>query len=111
MMLASVVLPRPGRPEDEHVIERLGALAGGADEDVELRLHLRLPDVLGQAPRPDGLVDRLVLAGWPRRRSFFQLARWVYSGAAPLRARRISSSVECVPGPAALSKRVASAGL
>ena len=30
---------------------------------------------------------------------------------APCSARRINSSVECVPGPAALSKRVASAGL
>ena len=33
-----------------------------------------------------------------------------YERLAPCRARRINSSVECVPGPIALSKRVASAG-
>src|SRR6185437_6816458 len=58
-------------PEDEHMIERLGALARGADEDVELRLHLRLPDIFREPPRTDGLVYRLVLArGLGADRSF-----------------------------------------
>ncbi len=62
MMCASVVLPRPGGPKIEHVIERFGALTRGADEDLELRLHRRLADVVVERARTNGPVDGLVFA-------------------------------------------------
>jgi hypothetical protein len=37
-------------------------LAGRADEDLELRFHRRLSDVLLQPPRPDGALHGLLLA-------------------------------------------------
>jgi hypothetical protein len=48
MMCASVVLPSPGRAEDQRVVQRLAATAGGADEDLHLLAHRRLADVLAE---------------------------------------------------------------
>jgi len=45
------------------VIERFTALPGGADEDLELRFHWRLADVLREPARPDGPLDRLLFGG------------------------------------------------
>ena len=42
MMPASVVLPKPGRAVEQHVIHRLAALLGGFDGDGEIFLDLRL---------------------------------------------------------------------
>src|SRR2546421_187022 len=47
--------------DEQHVIGRPAALAGRGDEDLQLRLHLRLTDVLLQAPRTDGALDGLLL--------------------------------------------------
>ena len=52
MMPASVVLPRPGGPGDEHVVERLAAVLGRLHEDLELLLGRSLADELGEAARP-----------------------------------------------------------
>ena len=54
-------LAQPRRPEDQHVIERLAALASRADEDLQLRLDLLLADVILEAPRTDGALDGLLL--------------------------------------------------
>jgi hypothetical protein len=43
------------------MIKRLGALPRGAQEYFELRLYLRLTDVLRKAARPDGVLDRFFL--------------------------------------------------
>ena len=47
------------RAEDQHVIERLAALARGLDEDLQLRLDRRLADVVGELLRAHGAVERL----------------------------------------------------
>ena len=54
-------LAEPGRPEDEHVVERLAALARGLDEDLHLGLDLGLTDIVGQGFWPHGTVGRFVL--------------------------------------------------
>ena len=74
---ASVVLPRPGGPEQQHVIERVASLARRLDVDRQVVGHLPLPDELGEAARP-------------QRRVVVQLAHAAASG---LRGRP--------PGPAA----------
>ena len=54
--MASVVLPRPGRAEEEGVVERLAAPAGRVDRDLERGLHLLLADELVE---PRGAKRRL----------------------------------------------------
>src|SRR5207302_8769926 len=104
-------LSEAGRAENQHVIERFAALPGGSDEDYELGFHRQLADVLLEPARPDGPLDRLLVGGRRATDDAFGCHGYdIYSRAAPCRARRISSSVECVPGPTALSKRAASAG-
>ena len=56
-------LAEAGGTENQHVIERFAALPGGADEDLELRFHRRLADVLLEPARPDGPLDRLLFGG------------------------------------------------
>ena len=56
-------LAQAGRAEDQHVVERLAALARGRDEDLHLLAHRRLADVLGQRLGPDGTVDGDVFVG------------------------------------------------
>ena len=51
------------RAEQQRVIERFAALPRGRDEDLELRFHARLADVLGEPARPHGAVERLVVLG------------------------------------------------
>ena len=62
-MCASVVLPRPGRAEDQHVIQRLAAIAGRRDEDLHLLAHRGLADVIGQGLGPDGTIDGRIVGG------------------------------------------------
>src|SRR5262245_64920819 len=50
------------RPEDQHVIERFATLARSADENLELRLHGSLADVIGERARTNGAIYRLVFA-------------------------------------------------
>jgi hypothetical protein len=52
------------RTEQENVIERVVALPGRFDEDRQLLANLRLTDVIGQAPRPQGALDRFFLGGF-----------------------------------------------
>ena len=55
-------LTEAGRPEDEHVIERLATAPSGIDEDPELLLDGGLTDIVREAPRPYGAIERLVLS-------------------------------------------------
>jgi hypothetical protein len=52
-------LAQAGRAEQQHVVERLAALLGGADEDLELLARLGLAHVVGQQLGPQGALDRL----------------------------------------------------
>ena len=61
MMCASVVLPKPGRAEQQHVIERLLAPARGLDEDAELLANFFLADVLVERSRPQRALQRFFL--------------------------------------------------
>ena len=49
-------LAEPGRPEDQHVIERVAALPRGRNENLHLRLDGALPDVIGERLWPHGAV-------------------------------------------------------
>ena len=52
-------LAQARRAEQQHVVERLGALAGGADEDVELLARLDLADVVVEPLGPQRALHRL----------------------------------------------------
>src|SRR6185503_12341353 len=60
-------LAQARRPEQQRVIERLAALPRGRDEDVELRFHAWLADVLGELAWTNGAIERLVFLGGERR--------------------------------------------
>ena len=55
---ANVVLPSPGGPDEQHVIERLAARFGGLDEDAEILARRFLAGEIGEQLRAD---RRLVL--------------------------------------------------
>ena len=59
-MCASEVLPSPGGPGEQHVVERLAAALGGLDEDRELRGDLLLVDEVAQGRRAQRAVEVLV---------------------------------------------------
>jgi hypothetical protein len=50
------------RPEDQHVIERLAAIARRLDEDIHLRLDVGLADVVGERLRAHRAIDDFVVA-------------------------------------------------
>ena len=54
-------LAEAGRPGDEHVVERVAALLGGLDEDLELLLGHALPDEVGEPARPQAELEVLVV--------------------------------------------------
>ena len=58
---ASVVLPRPGRAGEQHVVERLGPLLGGVECDPQLLLDPLLADEVVEPARPERALDLLVL--------------------------------------------------
>ena len=61
MMVASVVLPSPGRPRQQHVVERLAALARRLDRHAQA-LHGRpLADVFVEALRTQLALDLRLL--------------------------------------------------
>ncbi len=62
-MWASEVLPSPGGPGEQHVVEGLAAAPGGLDEDLELAGDLLLVDELRQARRPQRAVELVVGTG------------------------------------------------
>ena len=61
-------LAEPGRPEEEHVIERLAPGARRLDEDRELPADLLLPDVLGELARAQAALDGFFVHGRLGRR-------------------------------------------
>src|SRR3974390_498420 len=99
-------------PEDEHVIQRLGPLACGVDEDRQLCLDGLLPDVVGERARPDRPIDG-VIACTRDRIEHPLFAEGAHVRAAPCSARRIISSVVSVAPSVstAFSSLVASCGL
>ncbi len=52
-------LAQAGRTEQQHVVHRLAAHLGRADEDGQLLARLRLAHVLGQALGPQRALDRV----------------------------------------------------
>src|SRR5690606_36085620 len=105
-------LAETGRSEEERVIERFAALTRGRDEDRHLLLDARLADVVREAARTHGAVERLVLVRRGRRHYSRPFAH-----ARPPRActrfsaSRISSSVARRLASSPFSMRSASAGL
>ena len=69
---ASVVLPKPGRTDEQHMIERFAALARGADEDVEIGARLLLADEFVELLRTQRGFRDVVLAPFRRNHA----ARW-----------------------------------
>ena len=61
MMVASVVLPRPGRPEEQHMIQRFAAALCRFERDGQLLLRLGLADELRQPARPQLQLEGAVL--------------------------------------------------
>ena len=53
-------LAEPGRTRQKDVVERLAALAGGLDEDLELVGDLALTDEVGESLRPQAAVEVLL---------------------------------------------------
>ena len=60
MMWASEVLPSPGGPDEQDVVERLVAALRGLDEDLELGRDLRLGDEVAETARAQRAVELLV---------------------------------------------------
>ena len=63
MMCASEVLPSPGGPDEQHVVERLAAALRGLDEHRELVRHRVLGDELVQPGRAQRAVEVVVGIG------------------------------------------------
>ena len=59
-------LAQAGRPEQQHVIQRLTAVLRRLDEDAEVTLGLLLADELGHGLRPERLVGRFEGGGFAR---------------------------------------------
>ena len=51
MMEASVVLPKPGRTVEQHVVQRLAANTGRLDGDGKVLFELALPRKIGETAR------------------------------------------------------------
>jgi len=56
-------LAEAGRPEDQHVVERVAAGLGRFDVDLQLLAHRGLAEVVGQALGADAGVGGVILAG------------------------------------------------
>jgi hypothetical protein len=61
MTWLSVVLPRAGRPEDQHMIQCTTAFSGRLDINRQLLAHRLLAEVFGEPFRTDGGLERLVV--------------------------------------------------
>ena len=57
---ASEVLPRPGRPGEQHVVERLAARLRRLERDRELLLDALLPDEVGERARAQRALELLL---------------------------------------------------
>ena len=90
-------LAEPGRPEDQHMIQGLAALARRLDEDVHLGLHVRLPHVVGEAfsaARRDRRTSSSRPAGAGNDAILFNTHAVHHALAADLSARRMISVVD-----------------
>ena len=67
MIVARVVFPRPGRADEQDVVERLPARLRRLERDLELLLRPLLADELVESPRPQRLLDLLVALAEDRR--------------------------------------------
>ena len=96
MICASVVLPRPGRAEEEDMIERVAAPLGGLDEHAQILPRRLLPDELVERLGPQRRVEILgaAVAGDDalllHAQSFSASAGPVEQLSIPLEARAIS---------------------
>ena len=88
-------LAEAGRPDEEHVVERLLAPARRLDEDRKIGARLRLADEIGQHLRPQRAII-VVLLDLRRDKALF--GRTAHR-ASSFRPRRISTSV-VAPSPA-----------
>lgn len=61
--MAQRCLAEAGRPEDQHVVQRLAAPLRRLDVDVQLFAHRLLAEILVQPLRPDAGLDGVVFAG------------------------------------------------
>ena len=66
-MRARLVLPRPGGPGEQHVVERLAAGGRGGDGDAELLLERLLADEVGEPLRAQRGVQLVLPARRLRR--------------------------------------------
>src|SRR4029453_12253368 len=101
-------LAEAGRAEDQHVVKRLLPVARGLDEDLHLRLHGLLADVVRELFRAHGAVNPRLL---PLRACRYDAVLLDHFTAAACNALRISSSVVCTDASTPFSSRVPSAGL
>src|SRR5690606_28403402 len=109
--------------EDQHMIQRLAAAAGGRHEQLHLLAHGGLTDIVGQPVGADGPVDHLFLLPGPgsNQTVFFQHGAFRLDGMnrlrspdyqpMPFKARRISSSLLSPSSLMAFTARLASWGL
>ena len=96
---ASVVLPSPGGPEEERVVERLAPRERGIDGDAQVVLHLLLADELveplrAQRQLDDGFVGQHFGRGDLGARHTPNISR-----------SRRKSMLECVPGAVDAGRR------
>ena len=99
-MYARLVLPRPGRPDEQDVVERLVARLRRLQRDRELVLDPRLPDEVAEPPRAQRLLELFLLGHDGRREKLgahyaaFSASRTRSSGGSSgfVRARAISAS-------------------
>ena len=65
MIIASVVLPRPGGPRQQHVVGRAPAPPRRLEHEAELLAHPLLADELVERPRPQRRLDGALVARRP----------------------------------------------
>ena len=93
-------LAQARRAVEQHVIERFAAAARGLDGDLDVFLHARLADVIGQALRANAGVEARVFIEGPRRIRCVVAARlWRITRLAALHGagftRRLARSASC----------------
>jgi hypothetical protein len=102
-------LAEAGRAEEERVVERLAALLGGVDRDLQRRLHLRLADELVQPRRAQrrvgaGLFGEGFGSGDLQSRHV-QRASGVWAGIMVVFINRGTEATEAIPEPPTQNKQ------
>ena len=91
-------LAKSGRTENQGMVKRLAALAGGADEYLHLLLDLLLTYIIQQTQRSQRVLDVLGTGFFRRNDSLFHHEAPAAPGAMLCRASRIRSSGLLTPG-------------